>query len=89
LYCYIIRLFSLTFFGLEVWGSAPLISMNKILVLQKMALRAITFNNRMASSSPLFYSLGILDVFKLYKLLVTILIFKLIYKHLPHSLLEY
>ena len=76
-------------YGIEVWGSAAKKSINRVFILQKMAMRAITFGTRMTPSSPLFYSLGVLDVFKLYKHLVATFIFRLTLRQLPLSLCEY
>ena len=76
-------------YGLEVWGCAPVTTLHKIHITQKMAVRAITFSTRMTPSSPLFRSLGILDIFKLYKHSVAIFIFRLMYNKLPQSVYEY
>ena len=62
-------------YGLEVWGCAPKTKIQKIYIAQKTALRAMTFSSRLTPSSPLFHSLGILDVFKLYRQSVPIFIY--------------
>ena len=54
-----------------------------------MAVRAITFSNFRANSSPLFKKLNVLDIFKLHKFLVTTFMYKLIYEKLPHPHTDY
>ena len=76
-------------YGLEVWGCASKTKIQKIYIAQKTALRAMTFNSRLTPSSPLFHSLGILDVFKLYRHSVAIFIYRLINEQLPHSVNDY
>ena len=41
-------------YGLVVWGQAPQSHLNKILVLQKRALRIMHFSNFRARAVPLF-----------------------------------
>ena len=43
----------------------------------------------MTRSAPLFHSLGILDVHKLYQFLIATFMYKLINQLLPHSMYEY
>ena len=54
-------------YGLEVWGCAHTSYLNKIFIIQKMAVRAITSSKFGAHSGPLFKKLSVLDVFKLQK----------------------
>ena len=49
-------------YGLTVWGQAPLIYLNQILVLQKRALRLIYFAPYRSSAVPLFVSSGCLPI---------------------------
>ena len=76
-------------YGLEVWGCAHASYLNKILIIQKMAVRAITSSKFGAHSGPLFKKLSVLDVFKLHKFLITTFVYKLIHQKLPHSLTDY
>ena len=52
--------------GLTVWGQAPQIYLNQILVLQKRALRLIYFAPPRSSVVPLFVSSGCLPIGLLY-----------------------
>ena len=61
-------------YATQVWGSACATEMNKILVLQKRALRIITFNDTLPPvpgplqpSTPLFYKLDILKIYDVFK----------------------
>ena len=54
-----------------------------------MALRAITFSPLRTSSSPLFTSLEVLNVYNLHKLAVSTFVYDLHKEHLPHLLMEY
>ena len=76
-------------YGLEVWGCAHATYLKRIYIIQKMAVRAITFSKFRTHSSPLFKKLNILDIFKLHKFLVTTFMYKLIYEKLPHPLTDY
>ena len=53
-------------YGLTVWGQAPQIYLNQILVLQKRALRLIYFAPYRSSAVPLFVSSGCLPIGLLY-----------------------
>ena len=64
-------LYSHLVYSIQVWGSACIIEINKILVLQKRALRIITRNDTFPSvpgplypTDPLFYKLEILNLGK-------------------------
>ena len=76
-------------YGLEVWGCAHTSYLNKIFIIQKMAVRAVTSSKFGAHSGPLFKKLSVLDVFKLHKFLITTFVYKLIHQKLPHSLIDY
>ena len=76
-------------YGLEVWGCAHISYLNKIFIIQKMAVRAITSSKFGAHSGPLFKKLSVLDVFKLHKFLITTFVYKLIHQILPHSISDY
>ena len=60
-------------YGLTVWGQAPQIYLNQILVLQKRALRLIYFAPYRSSAVPLFVSSGCLPIGLLYFKAVEIL----------------
>ena len=66
--------YSLTYphlvYAIPVWGSACATEMNKILVLQKRAIRVITFNDKLPlvpgplhPANPLFYEMEILKIY--------------------------
>ena len=76
-------------YGLEVWGNTFHSYLHCILLSQKMAMRAITHSHFRDHSAPLFHELGILDIFKLHKLLTCIFIYDLIHNNLPHSITDY
>ena len=58
-------------YGLIAWGQAANIHLNKILILQKRALRLMCFADSKAHSAPLFVHSRILPVTMLYYLLVS------------------
>lgn len=76
-------------YGLEVWGCTSAATINNVRVIQKMAIRAITFSKYRSPSAPLFHSLRLLDIFKLYRFLVSTFMYKLINQQLPHSMYDY
>ena len=54
-------------FGLPVWGSAKKSLIEKLFLLQKKAIRAITFSDFRAHTSPLFRKMNILKVHDLFE----------------------
>ena len=77
-------------YAVQVWGSACDSEMNKILVLQKRALRVITFKNNLPLipgplflSNPLFYEMDILKIYDVFKLQVSKFIFDCIHLNTP------
>ena len=76
-------------YGIEVWGGANKTDLNSILLVQKMAIRAITFNSYMTRSKPLFNDLKILDVYQLHRLSICTFMYDLINSNLPHSMVQY
>jgi hypothetical protein len=70
-------------YGIQVWGSACDTELNKILILQKKAVRMITKNDHypqvpgplILTSNPIFKDLKILKVEDVFKLYVTKFIF--------------
>ena len=83
-------LYSHLVYSIQVWGSACISEINKILVLQKRALRIITRNDTFLSvpgplypTDPLFYKLGILKVQDVFKLQVSTFIFNCLQLNAP------
>ena len=76
-------------YGLPVWGQSKQIYLDRIKKIQKKAIRAITFSDNRAHSSPLFKNLKILNVTDLIKLKIASLLWDLDKKTLPHSLSTY
>ena len=71
-------------YGIQVWGSACKTDLEKILILQKKAVRAMSGNRwyqtygnpgPLTHSNPLFKSLGILKIYDIYKLSIGKFIF--------------
>ena len=60
-------------YGLLVWGSTYHTNINPLLILQKRALRIMTFSKFDAHSSPLFKLTNILKLFDLTKYQISIL----------------
>ena len=52
-------------YGLIAWGNTYATSLKPVVVLQKKAVRIITFSNRDAHSSPLFSQLGLIKLMDL------------------------
>ena len=73
-------------YGLPVWGCANQELINKLLVLQKKAIRAITFSDFRAHSSPIFKDLGILKINDLFQYQVSSLMWDFDNNNLPKSL---
>ena len=76
-------------YGLEVWGAAHKTFLNKVMVLQKKITRIICFKSYNYHTAPLFYDLTILDVYKLYRLLIATFEHDLINAKLPHNFINY
>ena len=76
-------------YGLEVWGCTYKTFIDKIYVIQKMIVRAITFSGFMTSSAPLFFTLKILDIYKFHRYLTATFMYKLIHLQLPHPVYDY
>ena len=51
-----------------VWGSAYLNHLKPLVILQKKAVRIINKSNYDAESSPIFYTLGLLNIYNIHKL---------------------
>ena len=76
-------------YGLPVWGQSKQIYLDRIKKIQKKAIRAITFSDNRAHTSPLFKNLKILNVTDLIKLKIASLLWDLDKNTLPHSLSTY
>ena len=71
-------IYSYLVYGIESWGSACETELNKILVLQKKAVRMMTFNDNypvipgpLTPSGPLFKKLGLLKIDDIFNLFVS------------------
>ena len=78
-------IYSHIIYAIEAWGSACKTELNKILTLQKRAMRLMTYNDKypatygpLISSDPIFTKLEILKVSEIYKYQVDKLIYKCI-----------
>ena len=77
-------------YGIQVWGSACDTELNKILVLQKKAVRMMTKNDHypqvpgpLISTNPIFKDLGILKIDDVFKLHVSKFIFSCLLRTTP------
>ena len=77
-------------YAIEAWGSGFKTDLDKLLILQKRALRLMTYNDvyptvpgPLISSVPIFVKLGILKITDIYKYQVSKFIFKCINKLAP------
>ena len=73
-------------YGLPVWGSANQALIQKLFFLQKKAIRAITFSDFRAHSSPLFKKLNVLKVHDLFQYQVSSIMWDFDHYTLPHAL---
>ena len=73
-------------YGLPVWGNADKIYLEKIFLLQKRAIRAITFADYNAHTLPLFKELKILSLVDLYEYQLSSLMWDLDHNILPNAL---
>ena len=83
-------LYSHLVYAIQVWGSACSTEINKILVLQKRALRIITRNDHFPSvpgplhpTDPLFHKLEILKIQDIFKFQVSKFIFNCLQLNMP------
>ena len=77
-------------YAIEVWGSACAAEINKILVLQKRALRIIIYNDMLPSvpgplqpPTPLFHKMDILKIYDVFQLQLAKFIFNCIHLNVP------
>ena len=78
-------IYSHIIYAIEAWGSSCKTELNKILTLQKRAMRLMTYNDKypatygpLISSDPIFTKLEILKVSEIYKYQVAKLIYNCI-----------
>ena len=76
-------------YGLPVWGNTAKVYMEKVLNLQKKAVRAITFADYTAPSLPIYKELEILSLSDLFKHQTSSLMWDLDHDTLPRSLATY
>ena len=70
-------------YGLVVWGNTYLTNINPLLILQKRAVRTMTFCKFDEHSSPLFKQTNILKLFDLIKFQISIFMYKFHKNQLP------
>ena len=73
-------------YGLPVWGSAIQAHMQKLFILQKKAIRAISFSDFRAHTSPLFKELNTLKIDDLFQYQVSSLMWDFDHNTLPNAL---
>ena len=73
-------------YGIPVWGNADQHYMHKLVLLQKKAIRAITFSDFKAHSSPLFKDMNILKINDIYECQLASLMWDYEHNTLPNSL---
>ena len=83
-------IYSHIIYAIEVWGSACKTEMDKLLVLQKRAMRLMTFNDQypvlpgpLKPADPIFVKLGTLKIDDVYKYQVSKFIYKCIHQLTP------
>lgn len=72
-------------FGILAWGGVNQAKLNKLLNIQKKAVRNISGRSMLSHSDPLFRSLQILKINDLYKFNSSIFMFKYLSNQLPES----
>jgi hypothetical protein len=73
-------------YACELWGQCDSIHTHRALVLQKHALRVISFSRFRSASSPIFSSLKILKIFDLVKVLNVLFVHQYLNSKLPTDL---
>ena len=76
-----------TTYGIELWGSTYMYvtNMTCILLIHKMAIRAMIFGSILTPSKPLFNELKLQNVYQLHELSVCVFMYQLLNNRLPHS----
>ena len=70
-------------YGIIVWGNTYQTTLNSLYILQKQAVRIITFANFDDHSSPIFKGLNFIKLFDLVTLHIAIFMHKFHHHHLP------
>ena len=73
-------------YGLPVWGCANQTLIQKLFILQKKAIRAITFSDFRAHTSPIFKDINVLKVNDLFQYQVSSIMWDYDHNTLPKSL---
>ena len=71
-----------------VWSSTYVTNLNRIFLLQKRAVRAMTNSNHLVPSAPLFAQLNILDIFKVNSFYIAKFMFSYHQRLLPSPFLN-
>ena len=67
-----------------IWGGATNILINQLFLLQKRVVRIITKSSYLEHSNPLFYELGILKIFDVYRYFCCLYAHKNIISYIPN-----
>ena len=70
-------------YGCQVWGQHKTTITKRVLLLQKAAVRIITFSPPMSKSNSLFYNLKLLNIFDLIKTLNVLFVHQALNSKLP------
>ena len=75
-------------YAAQIWGQRQTIHAQRVLILQKQALRIMSFSDFRAHSFPLFLDFKLLSFFDFVKYLNILFLFKLLNQKLPLPLLQ-
>ena len=85
-------IYSHILYGIEIWGFAFKKDIDKVLVLQKRAMRLLTFNDKfsanpgpLVATDPLFYQLKILKVGDVHTFQVLKFVYKTLHELVPEN----
>ena len=68
---------------IHVWGSCYKTNLNKVILLQKKAVRIISGADRLSHSEPLFTSFEILNIDKIFSYNIGLMMYKFHHRKLP------
>ena len=77
------------YYGIIIWGNASLNRINRVIKLQKRAIRIIYHAPYLAHTAPIFYSLKILSFTDMFLFQTCIFMYLCYNRQLPESLLKY